>query len=117
MSVNLRDKLRAKTVGKSPKFRKEIVTYDGDEFEIRQPSQETRKELFEKAKTPDGKVDNFTALVWGVINQTYIPGTEEKVFEETDFDSLMARPAGGFIDSFGAVALSLLNVEDDMGEG
>lgn len=30
-----------------------------------------------------------------LINSCYVPGTEEKVFEEADFDSLMELPANG----------------------
>lgn len=109
-----RDELRSITVGKKPAFAKEIVEWEGKKFEIRQPSIRSRRELRSKAtsvKDGDVVVDFFNFLIWAVIENTFVPDTDEKVFEETDYDLLMDFPTGGFMDTFGEVAAKLLNVE------
>ena len=50
-------------------------------------------------------------LVWSVIHNTYVPNTDELVFDELDYDSLVDNPTGGFVDEFSEVAARLVNVD------
>lgn len=111
--MSIRDDLRSKILGKAPVFKSEIVEYDGCKYEVRQPSVRSRKNLFEKCMDEEGRVKTGDFLTYGVIYNTYVPGTNDLVFEETDYDVLMNQPSGGILDKLGAVASTLLNTEDE----
>ena len=112
--MSLRDTVRAATLSQDVKFKSKIVEYNGIEVEIRQPSVKSRDELFKKCVDEDGKVNTTTFLAYGVINNTFIPGTNELIYEDSDYDVMVSKPAGGFLDKFGAIASELLNVDDDI---
>ena len=108
---SLRDQIRAATVGESSHFRKKVVEWNGFKVEMREPSNKSKKELYKRCRDSEGNVDPIEFLVWSVIENTYVPDTDEKVFEKADYDSLMSKPAGGFIDKFGHAGMELFNPE------
>ena len=112
-----RDDLRAATLGQTRKFISRKVKYNGQEFEIRQPTIKARAALRKQSSVyrVDGTVDFdlFEFIVQAVIANTFIPGTDERVFEPNDYEALVANPPGGFIDEFGAIATELMNVDSD----
>ena len=111
-----RDKLRKITLGVDPTFKKEIITYNGQEFEIRQPSIKARAELRQKCIKGTGEnldVDIFEFLVWSVIQNTYVPNSDEKVFDDEDYDTLVSNPTGGFMDTFAETAAKMVNIKVD----
>lgn len=117
---NLRDQLRSLTVGKAKQFQKKLVTIDGAEFEIRQPSVAQRSALLRAAgmvstdkDKKDGDMDFGLLQVLAVIKLTYVPGTNEHVFEAADKQSLLDQPANSFVDALSEVAMKLLNVEPE----
>lgn len=77
-----RDTLRSRIF--SARAKAKIVTYNGVEIEVRQPS------LKSVIEGNDG--DNKQATVRMLIENCFVPGTEEKIFEDTDYDSLLAMP-------------------------
>jgi hypothetical protein len=115
--ISLRDKLRAKTVGAKKEFRQTEVTWDGETFIVKQPTVAQRAYIMSKAKAqsafgkddPD-RMDLGELMVWAAIHCTYTPDGE-KVFEESDHDSLIEQPSGSFVDEFGSAALGLMNVD------
>ena len=110
--MSIKDSIRSAILsGVSAKFKTEIVEVEGNKVELRQPSQEARKEIFEKAKNADKELDGFELMVWSVIFNTYEPGGE-KIFEEADYKTLMGLPAGGVVDKLGEAAVKLLNVDE-----
>ena len=111
--MSVRDAIRKATLGTTAKFKSEKVKFNGVEVEIRQPSVKGRKELFHRCMDEAGRVDTMEFLTWGVIYNTYVPGTDELVFEDSDYDALVSRPSGGFLDKFGEVAARLMNEEED----
>ena len=114
MSETQLEKLRRLTLGAKRDFKSELVEYDGEKFEIRQPTIKARSELREKCTTisDDGvQFDMFEFLVWAVIHNTYVPDTQYRVFEDTDYEALVQNPIGGFMDQFSEVAAKLVNVE------
>jgi len=114
--MSTRKSVRDALLGKSPEFKKEVVDYSGIQVEIRQPSLKSRQAIMKRAQDKEGKTDIFEFLVWAVIENTYLVGSEEKIFEDTDYDTLVVRPAGGFMDKFGEVAAALMNVDEDVSE-
>lgn len=116
----MKDKLRALTLGASSKFKRETVTIDGATFEIRQPSLKERGEFRRKSMkiSTDEKgesvadFDIFEFQINTVINLTLVPGTDEKVFAESDREAFESSPAGGWFDKLAKVASELCNVSD-----
>lgn len=116
-----RDKLRSATLGSSNKFKKETVEINGNEFEIRQPTLKQRGELSRKAMKistdENGKTDTqfdiFEFQIQAVLSLTYVPKTDEKVFDERDRELLEECPAGGWFDKLSKVASRLANVSED----
>lgn len=114
--VNLRDKLRAKTVGAKKQFRTETVTIGGEAFEVRQPSVAERARILKQAKVQTGDADRMDMAelqIWAAILLTYVPGTEDHVFEDADYAALAAQPANGFVDEISRVAMRLMNAGGD----
>lgn len=114
MTTHNRDTLRQATLGAKKTFRSEIVEFEGSSFEIRQPTIKARAELRAKCTSTKNEgvaFDMFEFLVWAVIHNTFVPGTDERVFDDTDYDSLVKSPTGGFVDEFSEVAAKLINVE------
>lgn len=106
-----RDKLRAQTLGAKATFVSKVVEYKGGKYELRQPSLAARRDIFARCGNSDGSIDMMTSLVWMVIYCTYVPDTDEKVYDESDFDGLMAKPTGSFVDTFGEMISALLNAD------
>lgn len=113
--ISLRDKLRAKVAESAGKFKCEIVSFEGEEFMVRQPSVAQRGAILERARVRaanDKEVEMNTAElnVWAVICCTYTP-EGEPVFTERDAQMLRDAPAGGIVDALSAAALKLMNAE------
>lgn len=105
--------LRAATLGTKKDFRKSIVPINGVDFEVRQLSVKGRRDLLEKAYNSEtSKLDTQEYLVWSVIKTTFVPGTDELVYSDADYESLVAEPTGSFVDKLGEASSKLLNVEE-----
>lgn len=120
-------KLRTKATNVD--FRSVTVNYDGDDYMIKQPSIQGRQKLVDNAtiKGKDGADDALNSsefLVWGVIENTYVPddlkdeaGKRDKdagkrIWNAEDHDVLMDQPAGSLIDKLGE-ALNKLSGDDE----
>lgn len=79
----LRDKIR--TAAFNQKCRSKIVSYAGVDIEIRQPPVGV-------VLGREGASDRKALMSHMLINYCYVPGTDEKVFEEADIEALMAVP-------------------------
>lgn len=116
MTAELKSKLRQATIGTTQHFEHKTVEFNGQKFDIRQPSIKARSQLRLRCTTTsnDGiEFDMFEFLVWSVIHNTYVPNTNDLVFDEADYDILVANPTGGFMDEFAEVAASLVNISVD----
>lgn len=112
MSTDARNKIRAATIGAKKNFRSEVVEYNGVEVEIRQPTVRARKTLYNECRDKDGNVDPMEFLVWCVVHCTYVPGTDDLVFEVGDHEAMLDQPAGSFVDQFGEKASELFNAAE-----
>jgi len=108
---SIRDQIRSATLGQTAEFKKEVVTYNGIDVEIRQPSNKSRKAIMAKSMKGD-KVDFADFMAHAVIENTYVPETEVRVFEAADYDVMMEKATGSFLDQFGETASKLMNVEE-----
>ncbi len=114
----MKERLREITVGSDPDLKSEIVEYNGEKFEVRQPTVATRSEILSKSgmSVTDAKGNevNFgNAQIAAVIFCTYVPGTDDRVFEEEDVPMLRQQPAGSFVDKLSRVAMRLMNVDSE----
>ena len=112
--INARDLVRSLTIGAKKHFKKQLFTYkpeDGDEFQVefREMTRKKRSKLMKLAtkiiKKNDGseaeKTDNELFMMYVMIEMTFIPGTNDRVFEEGDIESLWESPASsGFVEAF-----------------
>lgn len=129
-----RDKGRSALMSSSLKrFRKQLVTVedrtgeapyspvldnDGQPVvvEVRQPTVKDRSAITRAAKAQSGdadKVDTGVLIAEAVIKLSFVPGTDERYFEDADRAALLEQPAGGFVDQVGQVALKLMNFGSD----
>jgi hypothetical protein len=107
-NTDLRNKLRAKTVGAKKDFRRTEVEFDGLNYEFVQPTLRGRKTIIEKSRNADGDTDDVLLSIYAVIELTVIPGTEERIYEDTDLESMLNSPAGSFVDVFAGKAVSVM---------
>lgn len=82
---DLRNDLRTRLFSIKPKTK--IITVNGQEIEVRQPPV---KAILDSADPENRKA----SIVRMIINYCYVPGTDEKVFEDADFDTILEMPFG-----------------------
>lgn len=107
-----RDAIRKATIGAQKNFKKVVHEYEGQKVEFRALTVADRDKIREKATDEKGNIKGAAFQVWAIIFMTYEPDTDNRVFEEADYDNLMAQPAGGFVDEFAEKALKLLGGEE-----
>ncbi len=101
--VSTRDELRGKIFA-SKNFRKEEITLFGAIVELRQP---TLGQILEAQEQEDRKV----ALLKLLVEYCFVPGTEERVFEEADLDAIMNMPFSKDVEKLNEVMLGLTNID------
>lgn len=109
-----RDKIRAATVGSSDIVRSKIVKIKDVEIEVHQPTIEQSQIIEQKVSAVDGHTDVTKRILWTVIFLSYQPGTKTKVFEPTDFDTLLKKPTGGFVETLFLEICALSNTDVDV---
>jgi len=75
---------------KKPKSKE--ITLFGQKVDIRQPTVGEVTAMVDKAGKP-----NVSAIVTILITYCYVPGTDEKVFEEADREGLLSMPTGQWL--------------------
>lgn len=91
-----RDELRAKVLAtKLPKTK--LVTFFGAEIELRQPK---LRDILKAQENPDRQA----SVIQTLVQYAYVPGTDERLFEETDEEALKEQPFG---EDFVAISQAL----------
>jgi len=88
-------------------FKKDTVDVLGADVEIRQPS---IKDLQEMGDIAD---DDKNALVLLMIENCYVPGTNDKLFDKEDYDNLMELPSGKWVQEFQTKYMDLAGLNQD----
>lgn len=113
---SMRDKIRQKTIGAKKQFKSKIVEIDDHlKIEVRQPSIAKRGKIMKKSKAQTGdveKIDLAELQVWGTILCCYEPDTNNRIFDESDYNSLKNMPGGGWADDIFTAVSEVINVED-----
>ncbi len=111
---DLKNKIRAKTIGSTKVFKSRIIEFDEMEIEIREPSVKVWGQILkavtgiEKDNT-SGKMEYDKYLIWSVIYCAFVPGTDEKIYEDTDYETLESYPKSGFVGEFSEIAMDMMN--------
>lgn len=113
--INARDLIRSLTVGSKKHFKRKsftLVTSEGDiEVEFREPSRKERATITNKSKDKKGEIDNEVYIINFVIALTFVPGTNERVFEDADLESFLESPVSGFVEQFGEQIIDLIRTD------
>lgn len=88
---SIRDSIRAKVFAHKP-LKKVIITIFGAEIELRQPTLGSIMEARDAENANAGVIDTL-------VQYAYVPGTDEKVFEESDADAFKELPADTWIQT------------------
>lgn len=91
MSQNTRDAIRAAIfAGTNMKPKSKVIDFFGQSIEIKQLNLDTVLSM----RTNDENADTKSRMVQMVVLYAFVPGTEERVFEDTDRDTLLQLPFG-----------------------
>lgn len=117
----LKDKIRAKTVGSSKVFKFKMVQFDEMEIEIREPSVRDWGKIMKavmsmNSEEGSNKMEYDKYLIWSVIYCAFVPGSDEKVYEDTDYDALANFPRSGFVGEFSEIAMDMMNSDSEQTE-
>lgn len=104
--------IRNALIGSKPEFKSEEVEVGGKKIEVRQLTVGDRNGLIEKCKGDNG-VDGLKLQVYAVIMTAHDPETGDKIFSPADYDTLVAQPSGGFVDTISNVAFRVLGISGE----
>lgn len=118
---SVRDQIRKATLGNKGQFKTEIVKVNDVSVAVKQPSVGEREDIFAAIDAdPDSNAVDyakmFKLMVWGVIKLTYVPDTNERVFDDEDYEGLLSQPTNDWVDQLGETVLNVMNVENDRGK-
>jgi len=112
--MSIRDKIRSATLGNKTQFNSKIVKYNGVEIEVRQLTLKEKTDYYSNCLDEKTQLPNPLKLqVLGIILSCYVPNTNEKVFEDSDFDVLSNDVAGGYTDELFLAFNELSNLNLD----
>lgn len=108
MVIHNRDKMRAsifKSENKKPAS--SIITLFGEQVEIRQPTLATINRIGRMAAN-DSKIPGIVRVL---IEYCFVPGTEEKVFDQADAEQLASMPSGQWLHDFNKEVEKLTGID------
>jgi hypothetical protein len=111
-----RDALRSALLGKSKRISKTIEIAEGVEIEIRQPTVGARSRIMSAAGVSGASQDlnDLAAIqIAAVVHCSFVPGTNERIFDAADRGVLEELPTNQWFDEVSGVALELMNSEPE----
>ena len=107
-----RDTIRSKIFSAKNKHRKsKIIDFMGEDVEVRQPTVKQVQELAKEARKEDSD-----AVLLSIMEYCYIPGTDDKVFEDADRDSLLGLPVGEWLNNLNKAIEEMTGVDVKVAE-
>lgn len=106
--MSKRDSLRSAAFQGTPAKRIPLQ-YNGCDFELLAPTVKLRKLIMGKAKR-ESSPSILDMHEWVAIYCTVEPGTDTRIFDETDFETFENMQMGAFLDIVGEHTPALLNV-------
>lgn len=111
-----RDALRSALLGKPKRISKIIEIAEGVEIEIRQPTVGSRSRIMSAAGVSASSQDlnDLAAIqIAAVVHCSFVPGTNERIFDAADRGVLEELPTNQWFDEVSGVALELMNSEPE----
>jgi hypothetical protein len=107
-----RDQIRAATLGSRKSFRSQIINLNGVDVEVRQVDVKTKNTLSRECRyldtlTKQSTLDDLKFTVRLIIDSCFEPGTNNKVYDITDYDSFVSTYEDEFFNTLGQVVLDL----------
>jgi hypothetical protein len=94
MSSQARNELRARiTSSPSTRAKRKVISFFDGEVELRQATLQSILEV--RGDDTDDTEARTNRSVMMLIENMYVPGTDERVFDETDIDFIKGLPMGG----------------------
>ena len=107
-----RDNIRSKIFSSRNKNRKtKEIDFMGEKVEVRQPTVRQVQELAKEAKKEDSD-----AVLLSIMEYCYVPGTNDKVFEDADKDGLLDLPVGDWLNNLNKAIEEMTGVDVSMAE-
>ena len=116
MSKELRDQIRSATVGAKKRFSSESVNvpFTDIKVEVRQLSLSDRRDYMQSSiDSKTNSADILKLQVNAIIASCYVPGTDSKVYEDTDYKSISDSVTGGYADTLWEAVQRLSNFTVD----
>lgn len=122
--MSTREALRQATLGQSAQFKSKTVEFGGQTFEVREMSPGAKERVRKKSenqvitkKNGDQEfiLDAAKYQAYNIIESVFVPGTNEKVFEDGDVKAILNSPSSGFYKVLGDAVSEL--AEDAVEEG
>lgn len=125
--IEKRNDTRSKVLGGAADAKKILLTINGAEVEVRQPSMASRARIM-RAGTPDAVLGKkrkkgapvrneiLDVQIEAVIACTFVPGTNQPVFDAADRKTFMELPSGSWADKLFEAAMELINVDVEEAE-
>lgn len=110
MTKSVRDSIRA-NIFKNHEGKKKVIKLFGQEVELHQPK--LRDILSMQKKSEQGLDAVFVSML---VECCYVPGTKEKVFDETDKDLILNLPTGEWTEVFNKALEELTSVRIEEAE-
>lgn len=108
VAESTRDALRARIFKSRTAKRKTLTLFEeGTEVEVRQP---TIGDIMEAQSQDAGDERNF-AIVQIMLRYCYVPGTDTKVFEESDIANIKEMPMGSWFTNLIEVFNEFVNAD------
>jgi len=97
-----------------------LVELNDREFEVRGPTVGQRQAIQNAAMTLDmatqqANIDPVKLQVEAMMELVFVPGTDERVFEEADRDTIFAGDGVGWVDELSNHAVSMITGKSDEG--
>ena len=107
-----RDNIRSKIFNAKNKHRKsKVIDFMGEDVEVRQPTVKQVQELAKEARKEDSD-----AVLLSIMEYCYVPGTDDKVFEDADKDGLLDLPVGEWLNNLNQAIEEMTGVDVRMAE-
>lgn len=100
-----RDQIRSKLFGKKH-LKSRVIEIFGTQVEVRQPS---IGQILEMQDVQSDKQQN--QMVRMLIQHCYVPGTNEKVFDDADADSILEWPFDDWFNKFNDAITELTSID------
>lgn len=100
--------VRSSIFAKAGQLERRPFTFNGVSLEFLQPKVGS---MFNQTADESGEAKSF--IVMTMIKNTVAPGTTERVFEDTDYDSIMEMPMTGEIQQVTTIINELMGIGID----